>query len=96
MACRLGVENGRLADLRVAVGSVGPRPMRAERAEELLAGLPADELDQGVLDDVGAAAAEATAPTADANGSPEYKAQLVRVLIERTLREALAAATAAG
>ena len=93
VACRLGVEDGRLADLHVAVGSVGPRPVRAERAEELLAGLPPSDLDQEVLADAGAAAAEAAAPTPDANGSPEYKAELVRVLLERTLREALSSAT---
>jgi CO/xanthine dehydrogenase FAD-binding subunit len=44
-----------------------------------------------VLDEAGAAAAEAASPVEDANGSPAYKAQLVRVLLERTLREATAA-----
>ena len=95
VACRVGIEDGRLADVRVAVGSVGPRPVRAERAEKLLAELPAGEVDQGVLAETGAAAAEAAAPTADANGSPDYKAQLVRVLVARTIRQALATGTAA-
>jgi carbon-monoxide dehydrogenase medium subunit len=96
VACRVGVEDGRLADARVAVGSVGPRPVRARRAEELLAGSPAGELDPGLLADAGDAAAEAAAPAADANGSPEYKAQLVRVLVERTLREAVTTASGRG
>ena len=40
----------------------------------------------------GEAAAAACAPVEDANGSVEYKRQLVRVLVERAMREALARA----
>jgi carbon-monoxide dehydrogenase medium subunit len=91
VACLVSVDSGRFANVRVAAGSVGPRPVRAERAERLLAGMAVDELDPGLLDEAGAAAAEAATPTADSNGSPEYKAQLLRVLLERTLRQAAGA-----
>jgi carbon-monoxide dehydrogenase medium subunit len=80
-------DDGGVAEARVAVGSVGLRPVRAADAERLLTGEP----------DVAAAAeaaAEAADPVEDANGSVEYKRQLVRVLVARAFREAFDAAAA--
>ena len=91
VACFARVEEGEVAEARVAVGSVGARPVRAREAEQLLGGAPAAELDQQLVGEVCERAAEASEPVEDANGSADYKAQLVRVLVERTLREALAA-----
>jgi aerobic carbon-monoxide dehydrogenase medium subunit len=89
VACLVRVEEGAVADARVAVGSVGARPVRSPAAEQLLRGIPAGELDPAVLAQAGSRAAEDAAPVDDATGSPEYKAQLVRVLVERTFREAV-------
>jgi carbon-monoxide dehydrogenase medium subunit len=73
---------GSAAEARIAVGSVGPLAVRAHEAESLLVtGAPAD--------DVAAAAAEASGAVEDADGSVEYKRQLVRVLVGRTLADAL-------
>jgi len=69
---------------------VGPRPVRSASAETLLTGMPLGEIDPDVVAEAGARAAEDAAPVDDATGSAEYKAQLVRVLVERTFREALA------
>jgi aerobic carbon-monoxide dehydrogenase medium subunit len=91
LAIRVTVDDGRVGEIRVAVGSVGARPARAEDAEGVLTGIDVGDPDASVLDQAGAAAAEAASPVEDANGSPAYKAQLVRVLLERTLREATAA-----
>jgi carbon-monoxide dehydrogenase medium subunit len=81
---------GEVAEARVAVGSVGARPARAPAAEQMLTGAPAKEIGNGLLAEAGERAAEAAAPVDDATGSAEYKAQLVRVLVERTFREAVA------
>lgn len=89
VACLVRVEGGAVAEARVAVGSVGPRPVRSAAAEALLAGMPAGEPDPAVLARAGEQAAADAAPVDDATGSAEYKAQLVRVLLERTFREAL-------
>ncbi len=91
LATRVTVDDGRVAEIRVAVGSVGARPVRAEDAERLLAGAASGDMDVSMLERAGAAAAEAASPVEDSNGSAAYKAQLVRVLLERTLREAIAA-----
>jgi aerobic carbon-monoxide dehydrogenase medium subunit len=86
VAVRLDVRDGGVSDARVAVGSVGARPMRPAQAEQLLEGAEAGSLD---LAAIGNAAAEAVDPVADLNGTPDYKRQLVRVLVARTLAEAL-------
>jgi CO/xanthine dehydrogenase FAD-binding subunit len=56
--------------------------VRASEAESLLVG-------GASVEDVAAAAAEASGAVEDADGSEEYKRQLVRVLVGRTLSEAL-------
>jgi carbon-monoxide dehydrogenase medium subunit len=90
VACLARVVEGEVAEARVAVGSVGARPVRAPVAERMLTGAPARELDTALLAEAGERAAEAAAPVNDATGSAEYKAHLVRVLVERTFREAAA------
>jgi aerobic carbon-monoxide dehydrogenase medium subunit len=90
VACLARVVEGEIAEARVAVGSVGARPVRAPAAERVLTGAPAQDIGIGLLAEAGERAAEAAAPVDDATGSAEYKAQLVRVLVERTLREAVA------
>jgi carbon-monoxide dehydrogenase medium subunit len=94
VSCLVRVADGRVAEARVAVGSVGLLPVRCTEAERLLAGLPTSEITDernggSRLNAAAEAAAEAASPMEDANGSVEYKAQLVRVLVERTLRQAL-------
>jgi carbon-monoxide dehydrogenase medium subunit len=76
------VAEGNVAEARIAVGSVGPVAVRASEAESLLvSGAPVEE--------VASAAAAASGAVEDANGSEEYKRQLVRVLVGRTLPDAL-------
>lgn len=76
------VAEGSVVEARIAVGSVGPVAVRASEAESLLVG-------GAPVEDVAGAAAEASGAVEDANGSEEYKRQLVRVLVGRTLPDAL-------
>jgi carbon-monoxide dehydrogenase medium subunit len=89
VSCLARVVDGAVAEARVAVGSVGARPVRSAAAEQALAGVSVAELDES-LATAGERAAEGAAPVDDATGSADYKAQLVKVLVERTFREALA------
>jgi carbon-monoxide dehydrogenase medium subunit len=95
VAAHVAVDGGRVAEVRLAVGSVGVAPVRASAAEEHVAGLDAGAPDAAALAAAGEAAAEASAPVDDANGSADYKRQLVRVLAVRSLRAAIAQASAA-
>ncbi len=84
VTCLARVEAGEVVEARVAVGSVGLVPVRASAAEEALLGGSGDD----AIAAAGELAAQASAPVDDANGSIEYKRQLVRVLVARAFREA--------
>jgi aerobic carbon-monoxide dehydrogenase medium subunit len=85
-------EAGVYADVRIAVGSVGPRPVRAREAEQILAG--SDASDESTLERAAEAAALASGPVEDSNGSEVYKANLVQVLVKRSVARALHGRTA--
>jgi aerobic carbon-monoxide dehydrogenase medium subunit len=89
VTCAVRTEDGVVADARIAIGSVGPRAVRAHDAERRLAGSAVG--DAQALADAAAQAADASGAVDDANGDTEYKLQLVRVLVERCVREATAA-----
>jgi carbon-monoxide dehydrogenase medium subunit len=82
------VQNRAVADVRIAVGSVGARPVRAQAAEQLLLGAPIDDTD--TLERAADLAAAASQAVEDANGSADYKANLVRVLVKRCFADTLA------
>jgi len=88
VTCLTRVAQGSFEDVRIAVGSVGPRPVRATDAEDALQGKAA--ADPSALETAATLAAQAAQAVADANGSVEYKQNLVRVLVERCLRDAVA------
>jgi carbon-monoxide dehydrogenase medium subunit len=88
VSCFVRTEEGRVAEARIAVGSVAAVPARVPEAETALLGLDL-EAGQPALAQVGEAAADAAAPIADANGSPEYKRNLVRVFVGRCCAEAI-------
>ena len=88
VTCVSYVADGVLEESRIAVGSVGARAVRAVEAERSLAGVAVG--DASALSLAATLAADASQPTEDANGSVDYKANLVRVLVNRCLADALA------
>ena len=93
VSCLVRLEGPGVAEVRVAVGSVGVVPVRAAGAERLLSGIEVG--DGGALDQAAEAAAAEAEPVEDANGSVEYKRNLVRVLVKRCFAEAAERAAAA-
>jgi carbon-monoxide dehydrogenase medium subunit len=89
VAAAVEVDHGTVVAARVAVGSVGPRAVCADAAAAALVGKAA--ADTEALAEAARLAAEASAAVEDANGSVEYKQQLVRVLVERCVTAVLAA-----
>jgi carbon-monoxide dehydrogenase medium subunit len=82
-----------ITEARVAVGCVGPRPQRVPFVEERLRGwMPADVVRHA--DEMATLAARDIDPTTDLHGSAEYKKDMTRVFVKRTLLAA--AARAAG
>jgi CO/xanthine dehydrogenase FAD-binding subunit len=87
-ACVLRVENGAVAEARLAVGSVTERPELVD-VEPLLG----STLDNGLVRSFGPGAAAAVDPPPNLHGSPGYRRALVATLVERALRTAWARAT---
>lgn len=85
VAALLEVKDGMIEHARLAVGSVGPVPIRASEAEELLRGQGAEE---AAFSTAGELAASASDPIDDLHGSAEYKRHLVRVLTTQALEQA--------
>jgi carbon-monoxide dehydrogenase medium subunit len=88
VSCAVRVAEGTVVQARIAVGSVGARPVRAGAAEARLAGTAIGDTD--ALVEAAALAAAASEAVEDANGSAEYKTELVRVLVERCFGDATA------
>jgi carbon-monoxide dehydrogenase medium subunit len=87
VTCALRIENGAVAEARIAVGSVGVAAVRATAAEARLVG--ASPHDDGAIGEAAEVAAESAEAIDDANGTAEYKKHLVRVLVRRCFDEAV-------
>ena len=83
----------RVAEARVALGCVGPRPARLARVEDALRNVAVDDVARRAPE-LGALAAEGVDAIDDLHGSAEYKREMTRVFVARAL--ALAAARARG
>lgn len=81
----LGADRRACDTVRVVLGCVAPTPMRAKKAEALLAGKP---LEPKLIEAAGAAAATECDPTSDLRGSEAYKRGIVGVLVRRALAKA--------
>jgi carbon-monoxide dehydrogenase medium subunit len=77
------------SNVRIALGGVATAPMRAKKAEELLKG---KKITDDLLAEAGQAASEEASPTTDVQASEEYRRDLVKVLVKRVGKEALARA----
>ena len=73
-------------EVRLAIGSAGPTPMRAAGAEGYLRGKVLDDQTIGVAAEM---AVEGADPPSDVHGSREYRLEATKVLTGRALRLAL-------
>ena len=76
-----------IADVRIALGSVGVTPIRATAAEAVLRGQP---LKAEGFAEAGEKAKEAVDPVSDFRGSAGYKRDMAAVFVRRALDKALA------
>jgi aerobic carbon-monoxide dehydrogenase medium subunit len=85
VAVHVSFSNGSVDTAGIALTGVGPKNLRAEAAEQALAGQGLD--DEAILE-AARLAAEAAEPRTDIRGSEAYKRNVVRVFVERGLRKA--------
>jgi aerobic carbon-monoxide dehydrogenase medium subunit len=84
VAVHVSMSNGTVDRAGIALTGVGPTNIRAEAAEQALAG---HALDDDAIDEASRLAAEAAQPRADVRGTEEYKRNAIRVLTARGLRK---------
>lgn len=75
----------KIKNVRIALSSVAPTPMRAKKAEGVLAG---QEWNEDLLEEAGRLAADAASPITDIRATKEYRRAMIPVLVRRALNEA--------
>jgi carbon-monoxide dehydrogenase medium subunit len=85
VAVHVAFSNGSVSQAGIALTGVGPMNLRAEAAEQALAG---QALDEQAIGEAARLAAEAARARTDVRGTEEYKRNVVRVFTERGLRKA--------
>jgi carbon-monoxide dehydrogenase medium subunit len=78
-------EKVKCQEVKIALGAVGPIPLRAKRAESRLWG---QKLDEFSISEASRIASEEVQPISDIRASSEYRREMVRVITERALKQA--------
>lgn len=85
VAVQLEREGERCVAARIALGAVAARPMRAHRAEALLAG---QSVTGAAIEEAARMASEECSPIDDLRGTADYRRRMVRVYVRRMLEKA--------
>ena len=85
VALSLNSPKDRCEEGKIALGAVGPVPMRATKAEGCLKG---QKLDEELISRAAILASEEAQPVTDIRASAEYRREMVRVITQRALRHA--------
>ncbi len=84
-------KNGTCQDVRIALGSVAPTPMRARKAEEIVRG---KKFDPALAEQAALTASTEARPISDVRCSAEYRTEMVKVLTRNALTQAVEQAKA--
>jgi aerobic carbon-monoxide dehydrogenase medium subunit len=85
VAVHVSMSNGSVGQAGIALTGVGPKNIRAEKAEQALAGRA---LDDEAIAEAARLAGEAAQPRTDVRGTEDYKRNAIRVFTARGLRKA--------
>ena len=78
---------GTFDEVRIALGSVGPKPFRARNAEKILRG---KKIEDPLIRKAGETALVQCSPITDLRASKEYRSELVKELVYKGIKESLA------
>lgn len=73
-------------DIRIVLGAVAPTPMRARKAEAIMRG---NKITVPLIEEAARVAAEEAEPISDIRASASYRREIVKVLVNRTINQAL-------
>ncbi len=86
VAILLSLEGDVVKEVRIGLGAVAPKPIRAEKTESMLKG---KKISKELIEEASKCADEGTGPPSDVHGSSEYRKHLVKVMTKRGLLLAL-------
>jgi len=83
IAVKLGLEEDRCREIKIAVGGINPKPVRLVEAEKVLEGKVINDEN---INKLGEVAASEVKPQSDIRASAEYRRQLIRVYTRRAVK----------
>jgi carbon-monoxide dehydrogenase medium subunit len=72
-------------DIKLVLGAVGPTPMRAHQAEEIIKG---KRIDDALIDKCAQVASDESRPITDVRASDWYRKEMIKVFTRRAIKEA--------
>lgn len=85
-AAKITVSNGRCDDIRIALGVVADKPIRAKKAEQAIRG---EEIKDEVIEGAAQKVIEDITPRTSARSTAEYRTQVSQVLVKRVIKQAI-------
>jgi len=85
-AVKITISAGRCDDIRVVLGAVADRPIRAKRVEMCIKG---QETRDEVIEESAQKVIEDITPITDVRSTAEYRARVSQVLVKRTIKQAI-------
>jgi carbon-monoxide dehydrogenase medium subunit len=88
VGCVLTLDPGKkkCIDSRIVLGAVAPIPLRAKGAEAVING---KEITEKEIEEAGEVASREAKPITDVRGSAEYRIEMVKVFVRRSIRKVL-------
>ncbi len=90
VATYVSILDDKISDCRIAMAAVGPKPLRAKKAEQTLTG---KTFESSTLDNVAELAVEASKPATDVTASENYRRKALHILVKDSLQAAHLRAT---
>ncbi len=78
-------DDEKIKQVRIALGSVAPTPIRAPAAEDKIRGR---KMSEELIEEAASGSMEAAKPIDDIRGTAEYRKDMIGVLVKRAIREA--------
>ena len=86
VAIAIRMDGNKCSDVKIALASVGPTPMRAKKAEALMIG---EEIGEKLIEEVSKTVSEESRPIDDMRAYADYRREKVGLLTKEAIKQAL-------
>lgn len=85
-AVKVDISNGRCNEVKIALGAVADRPVRARKTESVFEG---KVIDNGIIEQATVTVAQDIAPITDVRSTADYRIEVSKVLVKRLIKLAI-------